>query len=203
MQNPPPGPPPGGDQPGYRSQGEQPPGYPPPGQQPPEQQPPEQQPPGQQPPGQQPPGQQPPGYPPPGQQPPGYPPQGYQDPYQQQPYQSGAGVDKKSGAILSYLLGWVTGIIFLFVGKNDPDVKYHAAQSTIFFGGMTIIFWLLYSLGPVIGLLFVLSWLVFILSIVGWVFCLVQANSYGGARFKLPIVGDLITPYVEQLANAV
>src|SRR5215472_291977 len=125
-------------------------------------------------------GQQPPGYPPPGQQPPGYPPQGYQEPYQQQqPYQSGAGVDKKSGAILSYLLGWVTGIIFLFVGKNDPDVKYHAAQSTIFFGGMTIIFWLLYSLGPVIGLLFVLSWLVFILSIVGWVFCLVQANSYG------------------------
>jgi len=113
------------------------------------------------------------------------------------------GVDKKSGAILSYLLGWVTGIIFLFVGKNDPDVKYHAAQSTIFFGGMTVIFWLLYSLGPVIGLLFVLSWLVFILSIVGWVFCLVRANSYGGARFKLPIVGDLITPYVEQLANAV
>ena len=195
MQNPPPGPPPSGEQPGYPPEGEQRSGYPPPGQQ----QPPGYPPPGQQPPGYPPPGQQPPGYPPPGQQPPEYPPQGYQ----QQPYQSGVGVDKKSGAILSYLLGWVTGIIFLFVGKNDPDVKYHAAQSTIFFGGMTIIFWLLYSLGPVIGLLFVLSWLVFILSIVGWVFCLVQANSYGGARFKLPIVGDLITPYVEQLANAV
>src|SRR5262245_33699734 len=174
MQNPPPGPPPGGDQPGYPPEGGQPQGYPPPG-------------------------QQPPGYPPPGQQPPTYPPQGYQ----QQPYQAAGGVDKKTGAILSYLLGWITGIIFLFVGKNDPDVKYHAAQSTIFFGGMTVIFWLLYSLGPVIGLLFVLSWLVFILSIVGWVFCLVRANSYGGARFKLPIVGDLITPYVEQLANAV
>ena len=98
---------------------------------------------------------------------------------------------------------WVTGIIFLFVGKNDPDVKYHAAQSTIFFGGMTVIFWLLYSLGAVIGLLFLLSWLVFILSIVGWVFCLVRANSYGGARFQIPIVGEWITPYVEQLANAV
>ena len=174
MQNPPPGPPPGGDQPGYSPQGEQPQGYPPPG-------------------------QQPPGYPPPGQQPPAYPPQGYQ----QQPYQATSGVDKKTGAILSYLLGWITGIIFLFVAKNDPDVKYHAAQSTIFFGGMTVIFWLLYSLGAVIGLLFVLSWLVFILSIVGWVFCLVRANSYGGARFQLPIVGDLIAPYVEQLANAV
>lgn len=178
MQNPPPGPPPGGDQPSYPPQSGQPQGYPPPG-------------------------QQPPGYPPPGQQPPDYPPQGYQQPYQQQPYQATGGVDKRTGAILSYLLGWITGIIFLFVAKNDPDVKYHAAQSTIFFGGMTVIFWLLYSLGAVIGLLFVLSWLVFILSIVGWVFCLVRANSYGGARFQLPIVGDLIAPYVEQLANAV
>lgn len=174
MQNPPPGPPPGGDQPGYPPEGGQPQGYPPPG-------------------------QQPPGYPPPGQQPPAYPPQGYQ----QQPYQAAGGVDKKTGAILSYLLGWITGIIFLFVGKHDPDVKYHAAQSTIFFGGMTVIFWLLYSLGAVVGILLVLGWLVFILSIVGWVFCLVRANSYGGARFQLPIVGDWITPYVEQLANAV
>src|SRR5215467_1305024 len=147
--------------------------------------------------------QNPPPGPPPGGQPPYPPPGGQQPGYPPPSYQSTGGVDKKTGAILSYLLGWITGIIFLFVGKNDPDVKYHAAQSTIFFGGMTVIFWLLYSLGPVIGLLFVLSWLVFILSIVGWVFCLVQANSYGGARFKLPIVGDLITPYVEQLANAV
>ena len=77
-----------------------------------------------------PPGGQPPSYPPPGGQQPGYPPPGYQ--------QAG-GIDKKTGAILSYALWWITGIIFLFVGKNDPDVKFHAAQSTIFFGGIFII----------------------------------------------------------------
>ncbi|MGK8524970.1 DUF4870 domain-containing protein [Nocardia asteroides] len=39
-----------------------------------------------------------------------------------------AGLDKKTSAILSYALGWLTGIIFLFVGKNDPDVRFHASQ---------------------------------------------------------------------------
>src|SRR5438270_9202816 len=75
----------------------------------------------------QPPGGQPPSYPPPGGQPPSYPPS------------AAGGVDKKTGAILSYLLWWITGLIFLFVGKNDPDVKYHGAQSTVFFGGITVI----------------------------------------------------------------
>jgi len=180
MQNPPPGPPPGQQPPGPPPQGGQPPqGYPPPGQQP--------------------------GYPP---QPPGYPPPGYQQPYQP-PYQSAGGVDKKTGAILSYVLGWVTGVIFLFVGKDDPDVKYHAAQSIVFFGGMTVVFWVLNFLGGIIdvGAINALIWLAKIVlsvfTLVIWVMCLVRANSYGGARFELPVVNNLVTPYAEQLANAV
>src|SRR5262245_33094492 len=179
MQNPPPGPPPGGDQPGYPPEGGQPQGYPPPG-------------------------QQPPGYPPPGQQPPTYPPQGYQ----QQPYQAAGGVDKKTGAILSYLLGWVTGIIFLFVGKNDPDVKYHAAQSLVFFGGMTVVFWAVRILGSILPwylglILAIVTFALAIYSFVVWVMCLVRASSGGGARFQIPLVGNLVTPYAEQIANAV
>src|SRR5262252_4925617 len=183
MQNPPPGPPPGGDQPGYPPEGGQQQGYPPPG-------------------------QQPPGYPPPGQQPPAYPPQGYQQQYQQQPYQAAGGVDKKTGAILSYLLGWITGIIFLFVGKNDPDVKYHAAQSTIFFGGMTVIFWALRILesflpGVISFLLALIGVVLGFYTFIMWIVCLVQANNNAGARFQIPIVGSYVTPYAEQLANAV
>jgi len=55
------------------------------------------------------------------------------------PAQSAGGVDKRTGATLSYLLWWVTGIIFLFVGKNDPDIKFHAAQSIVFFAPISII----------------------------------------------------------------
>lgn len=151
-----------------------------------------------------------PSYPPQGGQQPGYPPPGQQPPGYQQPYQpASTGVDKKSGAILSYLLGWITGIIFLFVGKNDPDVKYHAAQSIVFFGGMTIVFWVLNILGRIIDniaidVLLTLVWLaLLVFSVVIWVLCLVRANSLGGMRFQLPVVGNLVTPYAEQIANAV
>jgi uncharacterized membrane protein len=154
-----------------------------------------------------PPGGQPPNYQPPGSQPPGYQPPPYQQPPGYQPV-AGGGVDKKTGAILSYLLGWVTGIIFLFVGKNDPDVKYHAAQSLVFFGGMTVVFWAIRILGSFLPwyvgvILGLITFALLIYSFVVWVMCLVRASSGGGARFQIPLVGNLVTPYAEQIANAV
>lgn len=148
-----------------------------------------------------PPGGQPPSYPPPGGQQPGYPPPGYQPP-------AASGIDKKTGAILSYLLWWITGIIFLFVGKNDPDVKFHAAQSTIFFGSISIIGFVLREISSFTGVTLALiigliSFLIWLFGVIVWVMCLLRANSGGGARFELPLVGGVVTPYAEQLANAI
>jgi uncharacterized membrane protein len=160
------------------------------------------------PPGGQPPNYEPPSYPPGGQQQ-GYPPPG-QPGYQQPGYQPAAtgGIDRKTGAILSYVLWWVTGVIFLFVGKNDPDVKYHGAQSLVFFGGVTVIGWVLRiiggfmpsGLGLILGLV---SFVIWVFAVVVWVICLVRAASGGGARFEIPVVGSFVTPYAEQIANAV
>lgn len=141
--------------------------------------------------------QNPPPGPPPGGQPPNYPPPA-----------AASGIDKKTGAILSYLLGWVTGVIFLFVGKDDPDVKFHAAQSTIFFGSLTVIFWVMRFVDAFLPFAVALffSFILFIVGVfafVVWIMCLVRANSGGGARFEIPLVGGVITPYAEQLANAV
>jgi len=149
-----------------------------------------------------PPGGQPPSYPPPGGQQPGYPPPGYQ------PQGSTSGVDKKTGAVLSYVLGWITGIIFLFVGKDDPDVKFHAAQSIVFFGGVSVIltaFNIFERVLPdVISVLLVIAGIVIsFFTFIMWIVCLVQAFSNNGARFQIPIVGGFITPYAEQLAAAV
>ena len=72
------------------------------------------------------------------QNPPPGPPSGPPPGYPQQPYQPAtSSVDKKTGSFLAYVLWWVTGLIMLFVGKGDPDIKYHAAQSVVFFGGIT------------------------------------------------------------------
>src|SRR4030081_1643470 len=83
---------------------------------------------------------------------------------------SAVGSNKKTYTILAYLLGWITGLIFLFVGKDDPDVKWNAANSLVVFGGLSIIITVL-GLIPVVGLL------AFPLAIVGfvyWIIFLVQ-----------------------------
>ncbi len=115
------------------------------------------------------------------------------------PAQGAGGVDKRTGATLSYLLGWVTGIIFLFVGKNDPDVKYHASQSIVFFGGLTVLS-IIIGFIPVVGLL---SILLNIVGVVVWVYCLWKAWTTNGARFQIPVIGGAISGFVDQLAGSV
>ncbi len=48
------------------------------------------------------------------------------------------GLQENVAGLLCYSLGWLTGIIFLLVDKR-PWVKFHAAQSIVVFGGLTIL----------------------------------------------------------------
>jgi uncharacterized membrane protein len=117
-----------------------------------------------------------------------------------------SGMDKKTASVLSYLVGWITGIIFLFVGKDDPDVKYHAAQSIVFFGGITIIEILVNIVTSISSSLAFIGWLNTILSLVGfigWLYCLYKAWTGNGARFEIPVIGSIITPNAEMLAARV
>src|ERR1039458_7612401 len=55
------------------------------------------------------------------------------------PYQPAtAGLSENAAATLSYVLGWLTGIIFFLIDKR-PYVRFHAAQSIVTFGGLHII----------------------------------------------------------------
>src|SRR5258706_601839 len=114
---------------------------------------------------------------------------------------SGAGAaasNKRMYTILSYVLGWLGGLIFLFVGKDDPDVKWNAAQSLLIFGSLTILIVILGFI-PVIGLLGLLLWLV---GFIYWVLFLIQAPQGNGQRIQAPAIGGMISPYVDQIANA-
>lgn len=118
-----------------------------------------------------------------------------------------AGLDKKTSAILSYALGWLTGIIFLFMGKRDPDVKFHASQSIVFFGAVSVVNIVLSIVGSLLGglgIIFSLAGLaVAVFAVVVWIMAMVQANNTGGVRAELPIVGKFTAPYADQLANSV
>jgi uncharacterized membrane protein len=112
---------------------------------------------------------------------------------------SAAGSNKKTYTILAYVLGWIGGLIFLFVGKDDPDVKWNAANSLVIFGGLSIVI-LILSFIPVVNLLVFVLWLV---GFVYWVIFLVQSLQGNGERIPAPGISGFINKYVDQLAASV
>lgn len=112
---------------------------------------------------------------------------------------SAAGSNKKTYTILAYLFWWVTGLIFLFVGKDDPDVKWNAANSVVVFGGLSIVAIVL-SVIPVVQLLVFVLWIV---AFVYWVIFMIQALQGTGQRIHAPGMSGFIDKYVDQLANSV
>jgi uncharacterized membrane protein len=111
---------------------------------------------------------------------------------------SGAvGSNTKTNVLLAYLLWWVTGIIFLFVGKNDPDVKWNAAQSVVVLGGLWLIATILvYIFWPVASL-------IYLVGFIYWVIFLIGAINYQGGHIEAPLIGQYTNQLVDQLANAV
>jgi uncharacterized membrane protein len=111
-----------------------------------------------------------------------------------------AGMTNNVAACLSYLVGWVTGLIFLVIEpyKNDKFVRFHAFQSiflsiavfAIWIGAIilsTILGFITHGLGFfIMGPLMMLVWLGVVVAVV---ICMIKA--YGNQQFKLPIIGDM------------
>ena len=120
------------------------------------------------------------------------------------PYQPAtSGLSENAAATLSYVLGWLTGIIFYLIDRR-PYVRFHAAQSIVTFGGLHII-------RAIVAMMFGLGWwwggshgfgryggfgvgvpllaLLSLLTFVLWIICMIKA--YQGERFMVPIAGDI------------
>ena len=108
-----------------------------------------------------------------------------------------SGLSENAAALLSYVLGWITGLIFFLIDRR-PFVRFHAAQSLVTFGGLHIILVVLgFSFGvgfwfggwAHVGFSALLIGVLKLLSVVLWIVCMVKA--YQGVRFKVPIAGDV------------
>ena len=95
---------------------------------------------------------------------------------------SSTGLDENVAGFFCYLLGFITGIVFLVVEKESGFVKFHAKQSTITFLGLFVLT-LAFGWIPVLGAL------IFIFSLVLWLILMVKALR--GEKYRLPIVGKL------------
>jgi len=91
---------------------------------------------------------------------------------------SSTGLEENVAGLLCYVLGWITGLIFFLIEKDNKFVKFHAMQSIITFGACTIL-----SFIPVI------NWFIGIIALVLWILLMIKA--YQGIKFKLPVIGDL------------
>ena len=97
------------------------------------------------------------------------------------------GLDANMAAALAYLVGFVTGIIFLLVEKENKFVRFHAMQSTLVFIGIVLVDILL-QIVPILGAIVVI-FVVIPLSAVLWL--LLMFKAYQGEEFKLPLVGQM------------
>lgn len=96
---------------------------------------------------------------------------------------SSTGLDENVAGFLCYLLGFITGIVFLIVEKRSHFVRFHAKQSTIAFLGLFIIKLILSPI-PLLNLLIFPLW---VLALILWLILMVKALR--GERYRLPIVG--------------
>jgi uncharacterized membrane protein len=108
-----------------------------------------------------------------------------------------SGMSQNVAGLFCYSLWWVTGIIFLLIDKR-PFVRFHAAQSIVIFGGISILYIIFqqvffsgfgygaYGFYSLAGMLFEA---VRLLGVVLWIFLMIKA--YQGQLFKVPFAADI------------
>ncbi|MFC1992798.1 DUF4870 domain-containing protein [Chloroflexota bacterium] len=96
------------------------------------------------------------------------------------------GLPPNVAGLLCYVGGWISGIIFLILEPKNKWIRFHAAQSIVVFGAITvagiILGWI-----PIIGDAFAA-----IISVIGfilWIILMVKAHQ--GERFRLPWAGEI------------
>jgi uncharacterized membrane protein len=88
--------------------------------------------------------------------------------------------------LLCYVAGWISGIIFFVLEQKNKFVRFHAAQSIVAFGTITVV-GIILGLIPVVGDAF--SWIIGIIGFIVWIIMIVKASS--GEWYKLPWAGDV------------
>lgn len=104
-----------------------------------------------------------------------------------------SGMQSNIAATLSYLFGFITGIIFLVIEKDDEFVRFHAMQSIVVSAIITVI-------TVVIGWIPIIGWLIALLigpiSFILWIVLMYKA--YNNEWFELPIAGKIARDQVKK-----
>jgi len=95
------------------------------------------------------------------------------------------GLGENVAGLLCYVLGWVSGVIFLLIEPENKFVRFHAIQSLAVFGVLTIAFILLGAI-PVLGVAFTT-----LIGLLWFILCIVlMVKAFQGKKYKLPWAGN-------------
>jgi len=111
------------------------------------------------------------------------------------------GLEANVAGLLCYVLGWVSGLVFFLIEKENKFVRFHAMQSIVTFGAITVVSSVLSILGliPFIGVVFnIINWIIALLAFVLWIVLMVKA--YQGTMYNLPWAGNLAEKWVGEKA---
>lgn len=107
------------------------------------------------------------------------------------------GVDARLSSVLCYAGWWVTGLVFLFAERRHQGVRFHAAQSIVIFGALSIA--LLFCGGasavaffvavPTFQMLQLAGNVLWIAAVVLWLVLLLK--TWRGELWRVPLAGDL------------
>ena len=95
---------------------------------------------------------------------------------------SSTGLEPRLAAVLSYLFGFVTGIVFLVIERDSTYVRFHAMQSTVTFISLFVV-------GMIAQVVPFVSVLVNVASLGVWALLMVKA--WQGERYMLPMIGEM------------
>ena len=114
------------------------------------------------------------------------------------PSETSVGLSANVAGLLCYVAGWITGIVFAVIEKKSTFVKFHAWQSIMTFGVLSVV---QIIVSPILGgiaaatfspgLLIVsgvLSTIVWVITVGFWIALMILAGT--GRMWKVPWAGN-------------
>lgn len=108
------------------------------------------------------------------------------------------GLEVAYTAPLVYLLGWISGLVFLLVEKDNAYVRFHAAQSVAWFGSLALVTTVLNFI-PILGQ--IAAALLGLVGLFSWIVLMYKAwnDSRTGEPLRLPFFSDLADKIVDAI----
>ncbi len=114
------------------------------------------------------------------------------------------GLNERLERVLAYAFGWLSGIILFFLEKNR-NVRWHAVQSMVTFGALSILMLAISMLRGFLSFIPLLGWLTsaglgLLLSVLWWVTIILwvwlMIMAFVQEDYRLPFVGNFVRYWV-------